>query len=185
MNLCRDHNNLNHAAGGGFHDAQWVIDPVLTRDLAAEVRRCRVPRPPARTVPLAPNPGLGPVITPAPHSQEEDEDGDEDDDEDDDENEDNDNNADDEDEEDDEDYGNYENRVVKVTGIPLREEVFEVLQDVVDDLAGRDLDDDLEHIKTSLTDLRVVCGVRDLLIMVKALRVISTSSEHRRMLRVM
>jgi hypothetical protein len=174
--------------------------------------RSLAPTAPITPNPLAADPGLdpvgvaeppveGPVLALAPLSQEEDVDGDEDDEDDnsnnnnadDEDDNNNNNNADDEDEnnnnnnaddEDDEDYDKYENRVVKVTGILLREEVFEVLQEVVDDLAGQGLDDDLEDIKTSLTDLRVVCGVRDLLTTIKALRVICASSEHRRMLKV-
>jgi hypothetical protein len=142
-------------------------------------------------VDVAEAPVDGFVLAPAPASQEEDEDADKDDDED----EKNNNNTDDEDEtnnnsnnnaddEDDEDYNKYENRVVKVHGVLLREEVFEVLQEIVDDLAVRGLDDGLEDIKTSLFDLRVICSVRDLLTMIRRLRVICSSCEHRRMLKV-
>jgi hypothetical protein len=100
-----DHNNKNHDHGGGTHDAQWVVDPVLTRDMAAEVENCRLshvhpaPAPvPAPVAPLAANPGLGPItgvglavhptLVPTPPSREEDE-------------------------------GN--NRIVEVTGHPLRD----------------------------------------------------------------
>jgi hypothetical protein len=37
---CSDHNNKNHVHDGGTHDAQWVVDPVLARDMAAEVENC-------------------------------------------------------------------------------------------------------------------------------------------------
>jgi hypothetical protein len=139
----------------------------------------------------------GPVLAPAPSSQEEDEDGGDNDDEgennfknndntddEDDEDETNNNSSNNADEEDDEDYDKYENRVVKVHGILLREEVFEVLQEIVDDLAVRGLDNGLEDIKTSLFDLRVICSVRDLLTTIRALRVICSSCEHRRMRKV-
>ena len=186
--------------GGVLHDAQWVVDPVLARDLAAEVERCRLriqpgappvapPVAPPAAPPVAPpaappaapavvNPGLGPVgvaahpvgsqvLAPAPPSQEADEEeaGDEA-----------------EDGDDDEDTGtNYDSRVVKVTGIPLREEIFEILEEVVDDLAGRSVEDDLEGIKTSLFDLRRVCAVSELLALVKTLIAISRSLQRRKL----
>jgi hypothetical protein len=131
--------------------------------LAAEVENCRLPPPPPPAAPLAANPGLGPVgaglpagghvvRAPAPPSREEDEDDDDD------------------------------NRIVEVTGHPLREEVFEVLEEVVDDLAGRGLNDELVALKASLIELRRVCAVRDLLAVVGALIDISTSPANLRML---
>ncbi|KEQ74264.1 hypothetical protein M436DRAFT_80705 [Aureobasidium namibiae CBS 147.97] len=44
----------------------------------------------------------------------------------------------------------YEDRIVKITGIPLREEIFEILEETIDDLTGHGQDDELERIKTSL-----------------------------------
>jgi hypothetical protein len=168
---CSDHNNKNHDHGGGTHDAQWVVDPVLARDLAAEVEDCRLPHAhpapapapaPAPNAPLTANPGLGliigvglpvlPALAPAPPSREKDE---------------------------------GDNRIVEVTGHPLREEVFEVLEEVFDDLAGRGLNDELEVLKTSLIDLRRACVIRDLLAVVQALIALSESPEHQRMLLVM
>ena len=69
----------------------------------------------------------------------------------------------------------YDNRVVQITGIPLREEIFEILEEVIDDLTGRDQDNELERVKTSLFDLRRACAVRDLLVLVKTLTTISRS----------
>jgi hypothetical protein len=83
-------------------------------------------------------------------------------------------------EEDEDDEG--DNRIVEVTDHPLREEVFEVLEEVVDDLAGRGLDDELVALRASLIELRRVCAVRDLLTVVGALIDISTSPENLRML---
>lgn len=172
--------------GGVLHDAQWVVDPVLARDLAAEVERCRLrtqPGAPPVAPPIAPpatNPGLGPVgvaahpfggqvLAPAPPSQEDDEE-----------------EAEDQDEDDDEDTGaKYDNRVVKVTGITLREEIFEILEEVVDDLAGRGVEDDLEGIKTSLFDLRRVCAVSELLALVKTLIAISRSLQRGKLVKTL
>lgn len=103
---------------------------------------------------MAAHPVGGQALAPAPPSREEDED--------------------DEDDHDNED-ANHDNRVVKITGIPLREEIFEILEEVIDDLSGRDQDDGLERLKTSLFDLRRACTVSDLLVLVKALATISRS----------
>jgi hypothetical protein len=131
--------------------------------MAAEIGNCRLPHPiPAPAAPLAANHGLGPVIgaglpvIPALAPAPPSQEEDEGD-----------------------------NRIVEVTGHPLREEVFEVLEEVVEDLAGRGLDDELEALKTSLIDLRRACAVRDLLAAVQALFALSESPEHQRMLLVM
>lgn len=109
------------------------------------------------------SPATGRVPAPAPPSQEEDEDEGENEDED----------------------NNHDNRIVKITGIPLREEIFEILEEVVDDLTSRGIDDELERIKTSLFDLRCACAVDDLLTLVKTLTAISRSFEREKLVKTL
>ena len=198
------------------------MDPVLARDLATEVERCRVPAQPAAPPVVAPpaappttNPNLGPVgvasnpignqaVAPTPPSREEDDTEDENEDEGEDQHEDEDENEnehedegkatdvdhDHEDEKVDKDEAadpdtEYDNRVIKITGIPLREEIFEILEEAIDDLAAHGQDDELERIKTSLFDLRRACAVSDLLALVKTLTTISRSFQRGKLVKTL
>ena len=196
------------------------MDPVLARDLATEVERCRVGARPAApavvgpvVVPVAPpvvapvappaappttNPSLGPVgvaanpignqaVTPTPPSREEDdpEDEDENEDEGEDQHEDEDENEHEDQSEAADPDTEYDNRVVKITGIPLREEIFEMLEEVIDDLTGRDQDGELERVKTSLFDLRRACAVIDLLALVKTLTTIARSFQRGKLVKTL
>ena len=186
------------------------MDPVLARDLATEVERCRVraqsaappvvaPIAPPVAPPVAPpttNPSLGSVgvvshavrdqaVAPTPPSREED---DTEDDEDEVEGEDqHEDEVEDEVEEDEaaDPDTEYDNRVVQITGISLREEIFEILEEVIDDLTGHDQDNEVERIKTSLFDLRRACAVRDLLVLVKTLTTIARSFQRAKLVKTL
>jgi hypothetical protein len=80
-----------------------------------------------------------------------------------------------EDENDDDVYDS--DQPVKISGISLREEVFEVLEEIVEGLAGRGLSDVLGDIRTSLADLRAACIVKDLVALVKGLTTISRAHD--------
>lgn len=79
----------------------------------------------------------------------------------------------------------YDNRVIEITGIALREEIFEILEEAIDDLTGHGQDNELERIKTSLFDLRRACAVSDLLALVKTLSTIARSFQRAKLVKTL